>query len=175
VVCPPGAFLKGEDDCEDDTLDEYNGGCNSKPPVFSPIPCDVQGDPVTVCGTYGGFTYFGSSYRDTDWYSIWILAPSNITFCVEGEYDTTIGIIDGLFGCPAPSFYDYAFAAPCEEVCLNTTLPVGEWWFFVATSGFGPSAGECGGDYHATLSGAICGYVDSVEPASWGSIKNLYR
>ena len=52
------------------TSDQYNGGCNSQPPVFTQIPCDDEGGGVTICAEYGGFLYFGLSYRDTDWYQI---------------------------------------------------------------------------------------------------------
>jgi hypothetical protein len=175
VDCPPGAYLEGEPDCQDDTLDPYNGGCNSNPPAFSAIPCDQNQGPVTTCGTYGGFTYFGLSYRDTDWYSTTLIGTSNVSFCVTGEYDSLIGIIDGNAGCPISFFYDYTFGSPCVQACLNQTLPAGDWWFFVATSGFGSTAGACGGNYTATLTGAVKDCPVSVESASWGEIKNLYR
>jgi hypothetical protein len=176
VTCPAGGVLEGEEDCQDDTLDSYNGGCNSNPPAFSGIPCPPPGQSsTTMCGTYGGFTYFGLSYRDTDWYSTTLIAQSNISFCVNGELDSLVGIIDGNAGCPVSFFYDYTFGSPCVTACLNQTLPAGEWWFFVATSGFGPTAGPCGSNYTATLTGAIKDCPVSVEPATWGSIKNLYR
>jgi hypothetical protein len=174
VNCPAGGVLEGEPDCANDTLDTYNGGCNSIPPVFTAIPCDADGAGTTMCGTYGGFTYFGLSYRDTDWYSVTLAEASAISFCVEGELDSLIGIIDGNAGCPVTAFYDYNFGSPCATACLNANLPAGDWWFFVATSGFGSTAGPCGSNYNATLTGYNCPPV-SVEAASWGSIKNLYR
>jgi hypothetical protein len=173
--CAPGSILEGEPNCQNDTLDSYNGGCNSNPPAFSAIPCNPSGAPVTMCGTYGGFTYFGLSYRDTDWYSTTLIATSNISWCVTGEYDTLLGIIDGNAGCPISFFYDYNFGSPCVQACVSATLPPGDWWFFVATSGFGSTAGPCGGVYNATLSGAIKDCPVSVENASWGQIKNLYK
>ncbi len=176
VGCPSGSLLEGEAPCEDDTLDEYNGGCNSQPPSFTPIWCNYEGQNITVCGTYGGYTYFGANYRDTDWYKAYLVGSSNFSFCVTGEYDTLLGMIDGNAGCPVSFFYDYTFGSPCVESCLNQVLPAGEWWFFVATSGFGPTAGECGGNYTATFfSTAIECKGLTVEGKSWGSIKNLYR
>jgi hypothetical protein len=175
VNCPAGGVLEGEPDCANDTQDTYNGGCNSNPPVWTAIPCDqAPYNGTTMCGTYGGFTYFGLSYRDTDWYTVTLTEASAISWCVEGEYDSLIGIIDGNAGCPVTSFYDYNFGSPCASACVNANLPAGEWWFFVATSGFGSTAGPCGGNYNATLTGYNCPPV-SVEAASWGSIKNLYR
>lgn len=173
VDCPPGALAEGEADCVNDVLDFYNAGCNTSPPAFTDLPCTPGGN-VTVCGTYGGFTYTGLSYRDTDWYQINLSAPTAITWCVAGEYDTLIGIIDGNLGCPVTAFYDSAVNGPCVPGCVSQVLGPGTWWLFVATSGFGPAAGACGGNYTATLSGYQCGPV-SVEPMTWGEIKGDYR
>lgn len=174
VDCPVGGYSEGEPDCVNDALDTVNGGCNSQPPVFTTIPCDSDGAGVTMCGTYGGFEYFGLGYRDTDWYSITLAAPAAISFCVTGEYDTLLGIIDGNAGCPVAAFYDYNTGTPCVQSCVNANLPAGTWWFFVATLGFGSAGQPCGGNYNATLTGYNCPPV-SVEAASWGSIKNLYK
>lgn len=173
IDCPPGALAEGEADCMNDTLDNYNAGCNSTPPSFTDLPCTPGGN-VTVCGTYGGFTYTGLNYRDTDWYQINLSAPTNITWCVAGEYDTLLGIIDGTAGCPVTAFLTSTTTTPCTPGCVNAVIGPGTYWLFVATSGFGPSAGACGGDYTATLSGYQCGPV-SVEPMTWGEIKGDYR
>ncbi len=173
IDCPPGALAEGEADCANDVLDFYNAGCNSTPPSFTDLPCTPSGT-VTVCGTYGGFTYTGLSYRDTDWYQINLSAPTNITWCVAGEYDTLLGIIDGTAGCPVTAFLTSTTTTPCTPGCVNAVIGPGTYWLFVATSGFGPAAGACGGDYTATLSGYQCGPV-SVETKNWGEIKNDYR
>jgi len=174
VQCPPGSIFEDEPVCGENYSDQFDGGCNSTPPIFVDIPCDPGGGVgVTVCGEYGGFLYLGLSYRDTDWYEINLQTPAVISWCVEGEYDSLIGIIDGNAGCPVLSFYDYAFAPPVQPTCVSGILQAGTWWFFVATSGFGPNAGACGGDYSATLTGYYCDV--SVEPTSWGGIKGLYR
>lgn len=173
VDCPSGALAEGEPDCFDNADDYFNGGCNSVPPVFTPLPCNPEGE-VTVCGTYGGFLYTGLSYRDTDWYQISLAAPTAITWCVNGQYPTILGIIDGRLGCPVSAFYSYTTTTECVPACVSEVLPAGTWWLFSATSGFGPAAGACGGKYTATLSGYVCGTV-SVEPKSWGTIKSDYR
>ncbi len=174
VDCLPGDELEGEPVCGDNYLDSYNAGCNSTPPSFSAFPCGQEGAAKTVCGTYGGYLYFGLSYRDTDWYSTTLNSASAVSWCVTGELDTLIGIIDGNAGCPVLSFYDYAFTTDCVQACVSQNLPAGNWWFFVATSGFGSAAGACGSNYRATLTGYDCGVV-SVDAASWGQIKNLYK
>jgi hypothetical protein len=45
---------------------------------------------------------------------------------------------------------------------------------YVSTLGFGPAAGECGGDYFASLYGYY--WIDlAIEPSTWGVLKSLYR
>lgn len=142
INCPPGSLSEGEPACGPNYVDNYNGGCNSVPPVWTTIPCGAS---QTVCGTYGGFTYSGLSYRDTDWYEITLAAPATITWCVAGEYNTLLGIIDGSLGCPVTAFYDYTYGLPCAPACVSQTLAAGTWWLFVATDGFGSAIG-CGLD-----------------------------
>jgi hypothetical protein len=177
VPCPPGSLAEGEPVCYDDYYDSYNGGCNSVPPVFTSLPCSPVGTSTVVCATYGGFLYSGLSYRDTDWYEIVLTAPAAITWCVEGEYDTLVGIINGSVGCPVTAFYDYNYGGGCTPLCVSDNLPAGTWWLWCGTLGFGPSIGACGGDYVGTLTGyspPACNPI-AVEPTSWGQVKNLYR
>ena len=172
VDCPSGAIAEGEPVCHDDYQDNTNGGCNSNPDVWTQLPCDPAG--VTVCGQYGGFLFNGLSYRDTDWYEVNVLNASNITMCVEGEAGTLMGIINGNLGCGAPFFETSLVIGDCDPQCLNYAVGPGLWWFFVATSDFGPAAGACGSDYVMTIDGLDCPPI-SVEPATWGEIKSDFR
>jgi hypothetical protein len=142
--------------------------------VFSSLPCTDPGETTTICGAYGGFDYFGLSYRDTDWYQIELAETSSITWCATGEDDTLVGIIDGRSGCPVSAFYDYTIADVCTSACVNASLPAGTWWLFVATMGFGVDAVPCGRSYVAELTGYDCGTI-AVESATWGQIKDIYR
>jgi hypothetical protein len=165
--CPPGGHLEGEPDCEPNYNDVFNGGCNSVPHVFSPIPCKYA---ATICGKYGGFLWNGLSYRDTDWYKYDAgLNQNGLIICCNGEYDTLFGYL--AKDCGAPAFEEYLILEPCVEGCL--AVPPGDWWIFVATLNFGPAAGACGGDYILTVEGLDCPIA--VEPATWGEIKNEYR
>jgi hypothetical protein len=174
VDCPPGSFLEGEPDCFEGYDDNYNGGCNSTPNVFTNIPCDPDGN-VTVCGTYGGFFHpqSGFNYRDTDWYQ---LDPEgntgNVVACVTGELGTLAGYLNADLGCGAPVFEDFATFGMCETWCFN--IPAGNKWFFVATDGFGPLDYPCGSAYTIELTGYACGPI-SVDAASWGEIKAQHR
>ncbi|MFN8178303.1 MAG: hypothetical protein U0167_10250 [bacterium] len=175
VDCPPGSLLEGEPICSDGYRDAFNGGCNSVPPVFSPLDCSPTGV-VTVCGTYGGFYLEGFTYRDTDWYQI-VIPPGPdklIGWTVRGETDTLAGIIDGRGGCPVTTFYEYAYGASCADITVARTLAPGTWWLWVGPLNFGSEAGPCGQNYVATLSGFQCQPV-AVEPTTWGRIKTIYR
>jgi hypothetical protein len=173
VECPPGGVLEGEVDCFDDYKDQYNGGCNSSPPVFSTLPCSQS---MTVCGTYGGFFHSpsGFNYRDTDWYEL--PAGSNtagFTFCVTGELETLSGYINAALGCGAPIFEDFNVSGPCDTWCFN--VPAGmDAWLFAATANFGAEAGPCGSNYAMTIDGLDCPPI-SIEPKSWGQIKEQYK
>jgi hypothetical protein len=170
IDCPPWSVLEGEPDCEPNYDDITNGGCNSTPNVFTNLACSAS---ITVCGTYGGFLYNGLSYRDTDWYEYPAWGNKyGITVCVKGEYGTLFGY--RAKDCGTPFFEAFRILGPCQEGCLD--LPPGDWWIFVATLIFAPSAGggACGGDYIMTIDGLRCGTVE-VESATWGEIKNDYR
>lgn len=174
IACPSGGFVEGEPNCSAGYVDVSNGGCNSIPPTFGWIPpCSGDGE-ATFCGTYGGFANGDLDARDTDWYQLDLYQSWTVSWCVTGEYDTFIGIIDGRSGCPAESFDYGASTGPCAEGCLTVHLPLGTWWLFVATSNFGTSAGACGGDYVARLSYYPCNDL-ALEPSSWGRIKSIYR
>jgi hypothetical protein len=168
VTCPSGAQLENEPPCGTNYVDAFNGGCNSTPNVFSSIACDADGE-VTMCGEYGGFTYNGLSYRDTDWYE---LDPDGLTngisVTVTGEYATIMGYL--AQDCVAPAFVEYVLTNPCVPATVN--VPSGNWWLFCSVNGFGPTY-PCGGKYNLDLSGYICGPV-SVEASSWGQIKGKY-
>jgi len=147
VECPPGGTDEDEPDCGL-PVDTVNGGCNSDPPVFSPISCGE-----TMCGTAA----WDGSTRDTDWYEIVITEETEFTWTVEAEFDVVIGLVEtiplgsGDCGDITGSLNPYVLAGECEEINITTAyLPVGTYWFFVAPDFSGP-AFACGKDYVATL------------------------
>jgi hypothetical protein len=166
---PPGCKPENEPVCGTDYVDHENGGCNSVPPVFSNL-CSYQ----DYCGEYGGFTFNGLDYRDTDWYEAHLEWPTTVTFCAKGVLATRIGIIDGNGWCPVDAFLETIAIDPCEEGCIERSLPAGTWWFFIAPRYYGPSAGPCGSPYVMSVDGGFCIPV-AVEPTTWGLIKGQYR
>jgi hypothetical protein len=175
VTCPPGATDEGEGDCYTDYNDQYNGGCNSNPNVFTPTPCNPAGATETICGIGGGFTFQGLDYRDTDWYDVPAAQnPGGVTACLTPEYVSFFAILDAdpTEGCTVITIIDSATVAECTTTCLG--IPAGQHaWIFVGVSGFGAGIG-CSKDYTLDLTGSYCPPT-AVEAASWGTIKDMYR
>ncbi|MBX3405314.1 MAG: hypothetical protein KF869_01015 [Phycisphaeraceae bacterium] len=158
VACPPGAtVIENEPECghedgpENPGRDTVNGGCNSSPPVFTPI---VVGD--TVCGTT--MVVAGTS-RDTDWYSFTIAGGTEVTWTVTAEFPILIGFIDSP--CPQGAFIPggVAVAPACTETSVTLCLLPGTYYAFIACSTFANPI-SCGGPdnrYLAHLTGVPCG------------------
>jgi uncharacterized membrane protein (DUF441 family) len=142
--CPPGGIAENEADCGV-PVDSVNGGCNSSPPVFSPISVGQ-----TVCGTgaFDGFT------RDTDWYELNLATDTEVTWTVNAEFDLLIGTISSP--CPQGSFRVFSTAPACGgPISVTECLAAGTYYLFVAPQ-FTTSV-ACGpARYVATLTGVAC-------------------
>ena len=166
VDCPAGATLEGEPTCCDEYEDTFNGGCNSTPPVFSPITCGE-----TVCGESGTYLFGGSNYRDTDWYEITTTEPFIFTWDVVAEFTVLIFAIDA--GSGDCSDYDILASASADE-CVNATvvtecMPAGTYYFWVGPSVFeGIPCGEMS-EYVATLTCETC-EIEPCVPDYTGSV-----
>jgi hypothetical protein len=151
VVCDPDATPEGEPTCGPDYVDTYNGGCNSSPAVFSPITCGE-----TVCGESGTYLYYGSSYRDTDWYAFELFQDATVTWEVTAEFDLLIFLIDGGSGnCMDYAILTYTTANDCDVASITYSCDPGLYWVWVGPSVF--TGVPCGAEYEGTL------YVDPPE------------
>ena len=65
-ACPPGAFLENEPVCGPNYVDGTNVGCNGTAGYIFQYPPF----PTAICGTSGNYDYFGSAYRDMDWFGV---------------------------------------------------------------------------------------------------------
>ena len=109
---------EGEDCTEPD---DFNGGCNSTPNVFSDIYCGQ-----TIAGT----SYFNGSNRDTDWYQFVSNTPNNFTLTGIAEFDLQLLIITNA-DCDAPA-YVFAVGPGCQTLSVSTgPVPAGIYWFWV--------------------------------------------
>lgn len=134
--CPKGATPEGEP-CVDGAPDDFNGGCNSEPPVFSEIFCND-----VICGEVWALGDGG--LRDTDWYEIDTReTKGSVRFTLRGEFSFetgVLGLIMMTFGNEGKGLCDevlgvnpFVFGNPGEIVRVTTEfLPPGRHWFFVA-------------------------------------------
>ncbi|GMU83660.1 MAG: hypothetical protein AMXMBFR47_35300 [Planctomycetota bacterium] len=126
--------------------DFFNGGCNSVPPVFSPIACGQS-----VHGTSGTNDAIG--YRDTDWWLFDVTEPNTVvTWTVTGNFPTLIGFVGQP--CPQTAFLTFATAPTCTPVSVTLTLQPGQYVAFVAPSTF--TGVICGAEYRGTLTADPC-------------------
>ena len=165
VECPPGAVLEGEVDCYPNYVDDYNGGLNSNPNVFSYLDCAQN---LIVCGTTGVYDFNGLSYRDTDWYILPITEGATITIGVEAEVGALFGFVDLSTG----YLLEYTTTPSCTySTVTHVYADAADAAFVVLPDSWDPGY-LCGSDYYLTIDG--CPIV-AVEESSWGSIKALYR
>lgn len=141
--CPPYAQIENEPLCGAEYVDNFNGGCNSTPNVFSVLNNNCYG---FVCGKAGTFPVGASTYRDTDWYSLTL--TDSTEFYLEGiaEFPLLLGIINGTSGCPSGAFVVSQSVAAGVQASMDTILGPGTWWIWAGPSGWDPV--DCSSNYH---------------------------
>jgi hypothetical protein len=148
--CPPEGILENEPVCQDEYVDETNGGCNSVPEVFQPINCGE-----TYCGETGTYFFTGLSYRDTDWFEFMLEETTVVTWDVVGEFPTLLIFIIDLNsgGCDNPLIVSQGgpAAAPCVPTSATATLGPGRYSVWVGPNLFGTGV-DCGSNWIGTLS-----------------------
>ncbi|MBN2541874.1 choice-of-anchor J domain-containing protein, partial [bacterium] len=145
VECPTGSVPEDEPVCGDDYVDNYNGGCNSSPPIFQTISC---GD--TICGKAGTYTIDDTiNRRDTDWYGITLAEDRVVTWTAVAEFPVLIAIIEPITDCDSFEIVSMLSVDQCDTVSLTEFLVAGTYWFFIAPSVF--RGVPCNSNYVATL------------------------
>ncbi len=133
--------LENEPDCGVDYDDNFNGGCNSTPPVFQDI---VDGQ--IYLGTSGTFIFEGSNYRDTDWFRYVASQNMALTFTGVAEFAFLLFIIDGTDGCDSTyTILDDNSGNTNDTVTVTAIVSAGTYWMWA-----GPSVFEgypCPADY----------------------------
>jgi hypothetical protein len=147
VECPTGGYPEGEECAGDEYVDNFNGGCNADPYVYSPIEC---GD--IVCGTSSTYLFEGSNFRDTDWYELIITEQMNITWTIEAEFPALAFIIDGTLGCDNYTILTSNTGDPCTIFETTAQVMPGIYWLWVGPSVFEgyPCDGE-NNDYYGIV------------------------
>jgi hypothetical protein len=139
--------LEGEPDCFPGYEDTYNGGCNSTPPVFQPIDCNM-----TICGTAGTWEPL---MRDTDWFRYESPGDETLTFSATAEFEVLIHLIDaGSEDCEDYVYLDTMLAPPCETATIVRNAVPGVYWLWVGPATF--TGVPCGSTYNMTLASDNC-------------------
>jgi hypothetical protein len=113
---------------------------------------------TTVCGTF----WADGSFRDTDWYSFSLSAPTLVTWSVSAAIPATIALLDN--NCP-PFIFEIVTVQGCPSE-ISYCLDAGTYTAFVAPGFF--NGLPCGsGDANNYLATLICG--DTCEPLACGS------
>jgi len=166
LVCPPAALIEGEPDCYDGYYDSYNGGCNS---VGWQEILPTSGNHADMCGKSGTYLYFGSSYRDTDWFTVQGIG-NTMTMTLNADFADVLIFIYGT-DCANP-LYDALTGTPCNPITLSRYVADGAVvWPWVGPNGFAGIA--CGSNYVLSLDGIGPG-ATAVENTSWGTVKARY-
>jgi len=169
VECPMGGVAEGEPECGDNYVDMYNGGCNSTPWIFQPV-CAASDGTAIICGKSGTYSYYGWSYRDTDWFEVYGNGGLMMAQCIA-EFSLQLLMIYGT-DCSYPQ-YSSATALRCEVAVLGRVIAPGSMvWMWVGPSVF--SGVSCASDYVLEMSGLQPG-VTPNEDTNWGEIKSLFR
>lgn len=170
TVCPAGAIYEGEPTCYDNYDDQYNGGCNSVPPVFQQLTAAPL---ITICGESGVFLYGASTYRDTDWFEIELTEDRQVTLTMCSDFPSLFGFIDSSLypDCTGDIYIDpYLITDANISGELSAFLSAGTWWIFVSTADWGNY--PCGSEYVLEIEGTA---YSPVEDASWSTIKAMYK
>ena len=170
-LCPQNALPEGEPPLVDWYVDEYNGGCNSNPPVFQTIDWINEEDGwAWFCGVTGGY-FAGGSFRDTDWFYV-IASGYQIEMTVIAEYETNFYFLWPT-NCQYFSVVANATANPCQQTTLNyPTTPGMEIWLWVGPSSYSGPVNEY--TYFLRVDGIQYDTVPT-EKISWGYVKEMYR
>jgi len=144
IPCPSGSEQEGEPQCSDGYIDNFNGGCDSGPPVFSTLEV---GD--TVCGSSGLFLDGLEVVGDSDWYQVEVEQAGTLTWSADSEFVSTISVLDASRGCPG-TLISASSALECGTATLAVAVEPGTYWLVIEPSVFTDSA-ACPARYTATV------------------------
>jgi hypothetical protein len=147
LTCPPEGVVENEPACGDGYVDNFNGGCNSTPPVFSPIQCGQ-----TVCGKQGVYVTADTTRRDTDWYRLTLTQRAWISWQAKGEGLLRARIYSYPYAnCDSIQLLaDDTTAYPCDTArCFSSVMDPGDYLLVILPYSFDPM--DCATDYQATV------------------------
>jgi hypothetical protein len=153
VECPPNALPENEPDCYNGYIDDFNYGCVSNPPSFSPIELGQQ-----ICGRGGNYYVDGIERRDFDYYSLALQESTLVKFNVTSEFPVTMFTWDAGSGdCTNQDFLGGALGTVCSPTSLTLDLQAGLYWISIVPT---PISGwPCGLRYLLQCIPLECHYI----------------
>jgi hypothetical protein len=149
VTCPGGAQIEGEVCATANYVDAVNGGCNSTPPVTTPI---IVGQPM--CGITSTFVSGAVQSRDTDWYSFNVPATATYHIEINANFTALVGFV--AQPCPQTAFVTGStLVTTAAQACTTVSSPTvsltgpATYVCFVSTSVF--TGFPCGGANQYTV------------------------
>ena len=164
--CPPNSQIEGEPRCGNGYVDNFNGGCNSTPPVFSVVSCN------TICGETGTYLFDGQERSDTDWYRITVGPGSFLSSGIASGSVLRLSVLTNQ--CP-PVILSTTTSPSCEPAPPLVFNGPGTFVLFASPDDlFGV---PCPSPYILDILGpGIPGCLHTpAENTSWGHIKARYR
>ncbi len=152
LACDAGAVPEAEPLCGPNYVDHFNGGCNSVPEVFQPLPLGQ-----TVCGQSGTFLNGTTPTRDTDWFAVQLTQTSNLTASVAADFAASLFIVapGAPLPCNGPSVLVNASGGACETLTATAQcLAPGTYWVVVTPLTF--SGTPCGSSYLVQATATPC-------------------
>jgi hypothetical protein len=182
VPCPPDAWPEGEPHLYNGYVDNWDGGCNTTPPVWNVIYFWTSGgtDCGWLCGRGGWYTdFYGISCRDTDWYPV-TARHTSMTMTVWAEQACNIYVLNACYPTctPAPAvLYGTHTGGSWGSGTLTwPTTPGEQFVLWVGSNVYSPPAGGTPQEFDYVMK--VCGHQFLLVPnedASWGRVKGLYR
>jgi hypothetical protein len=118
LPCPDGAEIEGEPTIVDGYVDNFNGGCNSTPVVYSQITNPLY------CGKLGYYVNpTGGSSRDLDWHEVEMPVGGVLEMIGDATEAMNFYQIEGT--CDALIITNGGVAGPCNEFTLTITAAEG--------------------------------------------------
>lgn len=177
IACPTDGMAEGEPPLVPEYDDVYNGGCNADNQRFQHIQGAMNGSSIPtgtriLCGKSGWYSYAGSQYRDTDWFTL--TANGTVEVTADAEYATYIFELSPQ-DCASVAVAQQATVGPCAEGFMTIPAAVHSTvWFWVGPTVFASPDGTTEYDYVVWFSG-LSPEVVATEATTWGSLKALYE
>ena len=137
--------------CQDNYVDNYNGGCNSTPVIWQTLSPQAD-DCATVCGRSCTYDLYGASNRDTDWY-LTAGCTGPVTYTMFADFPFMMALFTGV-DCGGLVYTYYIGDAGGTGTLFANIADMQEVGFFAANSGF--SGWPLEGTYILNVCGMCC-------------------